>query len=221
MPRVFGLIGLGAALLMMMSLTVSAPVADAALISHVPAPPPVPPAAPTIQHPGEAPRPVVKVVRVKVTACSPHDSAADAAYYAKHGYAGETYNIAAHYGTFPRGTLIRVPGYMEKSYPGKFWEVDSAGGPIIRRSAAQGVKQIDVKFRTLHSVKQWGVRWLDVEVITPAALADFEASYAAWEAAKLSYDAAITVYDYEWSRFEAEMAAWRRSHGNIDAVPAL
>jgi 3D (Asp-Asp-Asp) domain-containing protein len=103
---------------------------------------------------------------VLVTACSPEDPK-DKAYYAKHGYEGGVYNLAADLRVFPRGTQIRVPGYMETSYPGKFWEVDSAGGSVIRRSTRKGVVQIDRKFRTLHSAREWGSKWLNVEVIDP------------------------------------------------------
>lgn len=117
------------------------------------------------QSPAIAPVKTRKMM-VRVTACSPHDPK-DKAYYARNGYEGSTYNIAADFRVFPRGTRIRIPGYMDRSYPAKFWEVDSAGGSTIRRSTAQGVAHIDVKFATLHSVRQWGSRLLEVEIIDP------------------------------------------------------
>jgi 3D (Asp-Asp-Asp) domain-containing protein len=92
---------------------------------------------------------------------------ADRSYYAKHGYAGAALNIAADYRVFPKGTKIRVPGYMESSYPDRFWTVDSPGGSIIRSSTAEGVPHIDVKFRTLYSAKRWGCQWLPLEVQDP------------------------------------------------------
>lgn len=113
-----------------------------------------------------APVPKGRMVRVLVTACSPEDPG-DKAYYAKHGYEGRTYNVAADLRVFPRGTRIRIPGYMDRSFPAKFWEVDSAGGSIIRRATKAGITQIDVKFRTLHSARAWGSKWMDVEVIDP------------------------------------------------------
>lgn len=127
---------------------------------HVPAPWPealTPPPAPTYD---------VVVVRMLVTACSPQDTI-DQAYYARHGYEGAIYNIAADLSMLPRGTRINVPDYMEVSYPGKFWEVDSAGGSIIRRATRRGVLQIDVKFRTEYSALKWGSQWLNVEVQIP------------------------------------------------------
>ena len=106
--------------------------------------------------------PMVYVVAMRVTACSPEDPQ-DKAYYAKHGYEGAPYGIAAHRAWYPKGTEIRVPGYRKGA-----WEsVDSGGGSVIRRSARRGTEHIDVKFRTLYSVRQWGSRALDVEVILP------------------------------------------------------
>lgn len=111
-------------------------------------------------------KPRVRVCTAIVTACSPQDPA-DSAYYARHGYEGATYNIAADYRVFPKGTLIRVPGYMDVSYPGKWWRVDSRGGSIIRRATQRGVIQIDVKYRTLYSVRKWGRKVLTIEYILP------------------------------------------------------
>lgn len=144
----------------------------------------LPPSPPAIPEPELVPpRPVlpVRIVRMRVTACSPQDPQ-DVAYYAKRGYEGGVYGIAAYTRDYPRGTLMRVPGYMERSFPDKFWEVDSAGGSVIRRSARRGIDHIDVKFRTLHSARQWGSRWLDVEVILPA-------DYEAWKVAVAEWDA--------------------------------
>jgi hypothetical protein len=132
-------------------------------------------------EPEPEPAPVCKthILRLKVTACSPDDPR-DSEYYRKHGYEGAIYNIAAYTKRFPKGTLMRVPGYMEKTKPEGFWEVDSSGGSIIRRSARRGVDQVDVKFRTYKSAAEWGAKWLDVEVIYPA-------DYAAWQAAMQQY----------------------------------
>lgn len=110
--------------------------------------------------------PVVRQVWARVTACSPADPK-DVAYYRKYGYEGAVYNIAASYKQFPKGTRIKVPGYLEKSYPNTFWEVDSGGGSVIRRSAREGILHIDVKFATLASAKAWGSRWLLLDVVYP------------------------------------------------------
>lgn len=110
-------------------------------------------------------QPKTRYVLARVTACSPYDSDADKRYYAKYGYEGGVYGIAACYKQFPKGTKIRVPGYLNQSYPNKFWEVDSKGGPVIRNSSRRGIIHIDVKFATLYSVKQWGSKWMYVEVM--------------------------------------------------------
>jgi 3D (Asp-Asp-Asp) domain-containing protein len=104
----------------------------------------------------------IRTVKARVTACSPQDPQ-DVAYYAKNGYAGETYNIAADLRQFPIGTRMRVPGYMG----GKWFEVDSAGGSVIRRSTRKGIYHIDVKFKTFYSAKKWGNKNLTIEYILP------------------------------------------------------
>lgn len=106
------------------------------------------------------------IVRALVTACSPEDKI-DRAYYAVHGYEGATYNIAADTSILPRGTRMRVPGYMESSFPERWWEVDAAGGSIIRRATRRGILQIDVKYRTEFSARRWGRKWLDIEIQIP------------------------------------------------------
>jgi len=120
-----------------------------------------------VEEPPPPAEPVVNVHRIwaKVTACSPEDPQ-DREYYKQHGYRGATYNIAAFYQQFPRGTQIYVPGYMS-SKGEKYWEVDSPGGSVIRRSYRQGITQIDVKFRTFHSAQEWGAKWMFIEVVYP------------------------------------------------------
>lgn len=111
--------------------------------------------------------PKVRRVWARVTACSPYDSDADIEYYTQNGYEGSTYNIAADMRQFKKGTKIRVDGYMDVSYPGKFWNVDSKGGPVIRDSADDGIVHIDVKFATRYSAVKWGSRMMWIEVIDP------------------------------------------------------
>ena len=105
---------------------------------------------------------ITKFKNVRVTACSPEDPG-DKEYYRIHGYEGNTYGVATKLSWLPKGTLIRVPGYLS----GAWVYVDSSGGSVIRRSFASGIRHIDVKFRTLYSVSQWGNQFLDIEVIFP------------------------------------------------------
>ena len=141
--------------------------AEAPIDYYVPYPPPVVEKAVPPPPPPVAPKhyiygPVVYVVPMRVTACSPHDPQ-DAEYYAKNGYEGDAYGIAAYKPHYPVGTQMRVPGYMKNTWE----EVDSSGGSVIRRSTRQGIQHIDVKYRTLYSVRKWGSQQLNVEVILP------------------------------------------------------
>jgi 3D (Asp-Asp-Asp) domain-containing protein len=111
--------------------------------------------------------PKIRKVWARVTACSPYDSDSDIEYYNRNGYEGATYNIAADMRQFKKGTKIRVEGYMDVSYPNKFWNVDSKGGPVIRDSVDDGVIHIDVKFATRYSAAKWGSKMMWIEVIDP------------------------------------------------------
>jgi len=122
----------------------------------------------------------VHVIPMRVTACSPDDPK-DRAYYKAHGYEGGVYGIAANLKRFPRGTFMRIPGYLQKSYPDRWWEVDSAGGSVIRRSARMGVTHIDVKLRHYNSAMKWGSQNLKVEVV-------YASEYKAWQQAAAAWD---------------------------------
>lgn len=113
-------------------------------------------------RPAPPPPPKTRTVRALVTACSPHDSPGDRAYYQRHGYKGaRTGAVCAAYAHLPKGTKIRVPGY----YWDAWVKVDAPGGPIIHRAARRGVVQLDVKFATKKEVVQWGSRWLDITIL--------------------------------------------------------
>lgn len=148
--------------------------------------PPLPPreAPPTVVVP---PRPELPVhmVSMRVTACSPDDPK-DREYYRTHGYEGGVYGIAADTRHFPKGTWMRVPGYLAKSAPDEFWKVDSAGGSVIRRSSRRGVSHIDVKFKTYSSAKKWGSQQLNVEVV-------YASEYLAWQQAAAAWDCQYAV----------------------------
>jgi 3D (Asp-Asp-Asp) domain-containing protein len=122
-----------------------------------PVPPPLTPSIPVIE---ELP-PVLRThtIWVRVTACSPEDPK-DKSYYKKYGYEGSTYGIAARIQDFPKGTRMRIEGYRG----GEWQEVNAKGGGVIRKAAKKGFYQIDVKFKTHYSAKQWGSRWMEVEV---------------------------------------------------------
>lgn len=121
---------------------------------EMPPPPSEPPAPPVAT-------PKVRVVRAKVTACSPQDPK-DHSYYKKNGYEGRlTRAVAADPRMLSLGTQIIVPGYAGDSWV----PVDSKGGSVIRRSTRRGVLHLDVKFKTYAVAKQWGCKYLDVTIL--------------------------------------------------------
>jgi len=86
------------------------------------------------------------------------------------------YGLAADWAQFPPGaTFIRVPGYMDRSFPSfpeAFRVVDDACGAARRARRHGGQPIIDVRYRTRYSAidgkDAWGARHLDVEVVFPA-----------------------------------------------------
>ena len=86
------------------------------------------------------------------------------------------YGLATDWTQFPPGaTFIRVPGYMEQTFPRfpeSFRVVDDACGQSRKARRSGGQPIIDVRFMTRYSAIDpqggWGSRQLDVEVIYPA-----------------------------------------------------
>ncbi|TVR08150.1 MAG: hypothetical protein EA401_14340 [Planctomycetota bacterium] len=128
----------------------------------------------------------VVTIRARVTAYTPYDHAETEPQWAdgivawhpggrQRRVANHRYGLATDWSQFPPGaTFIRVPGYMETSFPRfpeNFRVVDDACGQsrIARRRGLQPV--IDVRFMTRFSAIDprggWGSRQLDVEVIYP------------------------------------------------------
>lgn len=129
---------------------------------YAPSPPYVPECQPFYEPPAPPP-PQTKTMRVRVTACSPHDPL-DQDYYRANGYEGRlTRAVAADYRVFPKGTLMRIPGYAG----GAWVPVDSRGGSVIRKSTQRGIAHIDVKFATLYSARKWGSQYITVEIKEP------------------------------------------------------
>lgn len=127
---------------------------------------PVPPPEPTEETHWKVHR-----VRARMTACSPKDPR-DSGYYSRHGWEGAKYNMCFDLKVIPRGSFVRITPedneYMDVSFPGKFWEVDAAGGPVIRRSTGRGKVHGDVKYTTLYSVSKFGNKPdIIIEVILP------------------------------------------------------
>lgn len=99
-----------------------------------------------------------------VRAYSPWD-AVDAAYRLKHPIPitargnncyEHPYGIAGDLSTYPKGTIITVPGYGSHT-------VDDTGGDIRRAK----VKWIEVRFKTSAEAKKWGKQTLTVKITYP------------------------------------------------------
>lgn len=129
----------------------------------------------------------VVTIRARVTAYTPYDHAQTHPQWAdgivawhpggrQRHVAEHRYGLATDWSQFPPGaTYIRVPGYMESSFPNfpeSFRVVDDACGQSrkARREGKQPV--IDVRFMTRYSAIDpkggWGSQELPVEVIYPA-----------------------------------------------------
>jgi 3D (Asp-Asp-Asp) domain-containing protein len=66
--------------------------------------------------------------------------------------------VAADFKIFPKRTQLRIPGIGVR-------EVDDTGG-ALRQNAKRGIVHIDVRFPTHREALEWGVRKLDVTVLT-------------------------------------------------------
>jgi hypothetical protein len=139
-----------------------------------------PPTPTFVQDPdyGESEAPVptaethyrVYVVRTVLKACSPQDPH-DSAYYRRHGFKGEAYNLCTDYQVIPKGSRIQLPEgtwYMEESYPQRWWSVDAPIGKWGRqKGTGRGDVWADVKYRTYHSSRKFGTKVVDARVILP------------------------------------------------------
>ncbi|TVR44064.1 MAG: hypothetical protein EA402_08190 [Planctomycetota bacterium] len=146
--------------------------------------------APSDHPPVPAGQPIelrVVTIRARVTAYTPYDHAQTHPQWAdgivawhpggrQRRVANHRYGLATDWAQFPPGaTFIRVPGYMEQSFPNfpeSFRVVDDACG-ASRRARRLGLQPvIDVRFMTRFSAIDprggWGSRELNVEVIYPA-----------------------------------------------------
>ncbi len=75
------------------------------------------------------------------------------------------YGIAADPRALPYGSVVRVPGYLEQSFPGEWWEVDDTGGAMRQSWEREDVVHLDVRFKNHAWARRWGVRWMWIEVV--------------------------------------------------------
>lgn len=113
----------------------------------------------------------VYVVKIVLKACSPQDPH-DSRYYRRHGFKGAAYNLCTDYRVIPKGTRIQLPegtGYMEQSFPQRWWAVDAPIGAWGReKGTGRGRVWADVKYRTYYSSKKFGTKIVHARVRLPA-----------------------------------------------------
>ncbi len=68
-------------------------------------------------------------------------------------YTPEYHSVAADWSRFPLGTKFRIKGYD------RLFVVDDYG------SALAGTRTIDIYFPTKERMNNWGVRWVEVEIL--------------------------------------------------------
>ncbi|MFW5882408.1 MAG: hypothetical protein ACOCVS_02135 [Planctomycetota bacterium] len=132
----------------------------------------------------------VITIRAKVTAYTAYDHAATdpdwadgcVAWHAggrKRRVEHHPYGIATDWVQLPAGiTFVRVPGYMDQSFPdfpSCFRVVDDACGASRAARRGGGQPVIDLRYRTRYSAidrkNGWGRRHLDVEALVPVDFA--------------------------------------------------
>jgi 3D (Asp-Asp-Asp) domain-containing protein len=69
--------------------------------------------------------------------------------------------VAADFTIIPRRAELTIPGVGVK-------EVDDTGGRM-REDGRKGITHIDVRMKSHRIARRFGVKWLDVEVVTPDA----------------------------------------------------
>ena len=123
------------------------------------------PADPPVVTPEPAP-PRTRTIRCLVTAYTDHDPADVAAGYGKGITATLTktsenpYGVAADPRALPYGTWVSIPGYRK----GDWQAVDDTGSRVRRNWQRKGIIHLDVRFKTTYSAREWGTRWVEVEV---------------------------------------------------------
>jgi len=102
-----------------------------------------------------------RIIRMKVTAycpcrkcCGKHADGITA----NGKNARETVGVAADQKLLPYGTKLEIPGIGTRV-------VDDTGG-AMRQAGKNGVYRIDVRMKSHEAARRFGVKWLDVQVLT-------------------------------------------------------
>jgi 3D (Asp-Asp-Asp) domain-containing protein len=74
------------------------------------------------------------------------------------------YGIAADGAVLPPGSLIKVPEYMDVSFPDRAWEVDDTGGDMRKNFRDHYIVHLDLRYRTVVSANKVGRQWMEISV---------------------------------------------------------
>ncbi len=74
------------------------------------------------------------------------------------------YGIAADGAVLPPGSLIKVPEYMDVSFPDRAWEVDDTGGAMRQDFRKHYIVHLDLRYRTVVSAVKVGRQWMEISV---------------------------------------------------------
>ena len=74
------------------------------------------------------------------------------------------YGIAADGAVLPAGSLIKVPEYMDVSFPDRAWEVDDTGGDMRKNFREHYIVHLDLRYRTVVSANKVGRQWMEISV---------------------------------------------------------
>lgn len=112
-------------------------------------------------------------IPVLVTAYTPHDvndghhwSTKDFVTSTNKDWRAHPYGVASDPAALPYGTQVKIPGYMDVSYPNTAWAIDDTGGEMRKNWRKKGIIHLDLRYTTTHSALQWSPRWQMVWVRT-------------------------------------------------------
>lgn len=74
------------------------------------------------------------------------------------------YGIAAADALLPPGSRIKVPEYMDVSFPDRAWEVDDTGGDMRKNFRQHYIVHLDLRYRTVVSANKMGRQWMEISV---------------------------------------------------------
>ena len=99
-----------------------------------------------------------RIQRVKVTAYCPCRRGSNRDGITANGKSAWTKGIACDWSFLPEDSIVSVPGYGTHI-------VDDKGGMMKRKHWKNGIPRIDIRMTYHWEAKQWGVKYLPIEII--------------------------------------------------------